>query len=399
MDTQRKIQLAGVYLHSLLEDVVPFWERHAVDRQFGGFLTSLDRDGTVIDTDKGVWQQARFTWLLAELYNNVGPLGGEHVSDQRRAAWLELARHGADFMSEHCFDPSDCRMWFQVTQDGRPLRKRRYVFSESFASIAYGELAKATGSDHDEVKAIETFERFVEHNQRSLGEAKFTNVRPTRGIGFPMIMLATAQELRESIGLADADQLIDEAIEAIRNFHIKEELRCVMETVGTEGEVLDHFEGRTLNPGHAIECAWFILREAQHRQSQELTKLGCQILDYMWERGWDREHGGILYFVDLKNLPIQEYWHDMKFWWPQCEAIIATLWAYLLTGEERYAEWHQQIHDWTHQHFPDGEHGEWFGYLHRDGRLSSALKGGLWKGPFHIPRMQLVCWKLLETNR
>ncbi len=148
-----------------------------------------------------------------------------------------------------------------------------------------------------------------------------------------------------------------------------------METVGLDGEIIDHFDGRTLNPGHAIEAAWFILAEARHRDDDELTRLGTTMLDWMWRRGWDEEYGGILYFRDLQGLPVQEYWHDMKFWWPQNEAIIATLLAYRVTGEPRYAEWHRQVHDWAYRHFPDPEHGEWFGYLHRDGRLSVTAQG------------------------
>lgn len=381
--TGRRAELIGTYRDGLLADTVPFWTQHGVDRECGGFLTALHRDGTVVDTDKGVWQQARATWLFGELYNHVEP----------RPEWLELARHGGRFLDEFCVDAQDGRMWFQVTREGRPLRKRRYAFSESFAAIAYGELAKATGEEAYAKKAIEAFQGFVSHHP----ESKFTATRPTRGLGFPMIMVVTAQELRESIGMPDADRWIDRGIDDLRRYHIKPDIRCVMETTGLDGELVDHFDGRTLNPGHAIECAWFLMQEGKCRGDDDLIRLGCQMLDWMWERGWDKEYGGILYFVDVGGLPVQEYWHDMKFWWPQNETIIATLMAYLLTGENKYAEWHQQIHDWTHQHFPDREHGEWFGYLHRDGRISSPLKGNMWKGPFHLPRMQLACWQLLES--
>ena len=57
------------------------------------------------------------------------------------------------------------------------------------------------------------------------------------------------------------------------------------------------------------------------------------MLDWMWRRGWDEEYGGLFYFRDLRGLPVQDYWHDMKFWWPQCEAIIATQLAWTLTGD------------------------------------------------------------------
>ncbi|MCA9175200.1 MAG: AGE family epimerase/isomerase [Planctomycetales bacterium] len=391
MDAQRQAELLTTYRDGLLHDTLPFWTRHCVDREYGGFMTSLHRDGTVIDTDKGVWQQGRFTWLLGELYNNVEP----------REEWLELAELGARFLDAHCFDPSDGRMWFHVTRDGQPIRKRRYAFSESFAAIAYGELAKATGDSRYADKAIRTFQNFLDHNLNPQNtQPKYTATRPMRGLGFPMITIVTAQELRDSIGLDDADQWIDRSIEDIRQLHLKQDIRCVMETVGPSGELIDHFDGRTLNPGHAIEGAWFIMLEGSRRGDDALVQTGCRMLDWMWERGWDREFGGLLYFVDVNGLPVQEYWHDMKFWWPHNEAIIATLLAYLLTGDAKYANWHRKVHDWTYAHFPDREHGEWFGYLHRDGSVSSPLKGNLWKGPFHfhMPRMQLTCWKLLEQH-
>ena len=218
-----------------------------------------------------------------------------------------------------------------------------------------------------------------------------------KSIGLPMIMLATAQVLRETLGDPIYNEWIDRCIQEIRNDFLNFDFEAVMETVGPNGELIDHFDGRTLNPGHAIECAWFILHEAKYRGNDaEFIKMGTTMLDWMWKIGWDEEYGGIFHFRDVKGLPIQEYWHDMKFWWPQCETIIATLLAYQLTGEEKYARWHNMIHDWTYRHFPDPEYGEWYGYLHRDGQISAPLKGNVWKGPFHIPRMQWYCWKLLE---
>ena len=191
---------------------------------------------------------------------------------------------------------------------------------------------------------------------------------------------------------------IDGFIDDLRVF-VKDDIRCVMEQVALDGSIIDHIAERTLTPGHAIEGAWFILHEARRRCGDaELTGLGLRMLDYMWERGWDDEFGGILYFRDVHGKPVQEYWQDMKFWWPQNEAIIATLLAYIQTGEEKYAGWHRQVHHYAHQHFHDPEHGEWFGYLHRDGRISVPLKGNQYKGPFHLPRMQWYCWQLLENR-
>ncbi|MFT5128383.1 MAG: N-acylglucosamine 2-epimerase, partial [Rhodothermales bacterium] len=219
---------------------------------------------------------------------------------------------------------------------------------------------------------------------------------PAKGLGPPMILLVTLQELRDTIGL-DVTARIERIIDEVRRDFLKPDLRCLMETVAPDGGIIDHYDGRMLNPGHAIECAWFLLLEGQYRDDDALIRLGTDILDWMYERGWDREHGGLLYFVDLNGLPVQEYWHDMKFWWPHNELINASLLASVLTGEPRFAEMHRQAHDWAYRHFPDPEHGEWYGYLHRDGSIASRAKGNLWKGPFHMPRMQLAGWQLLKT--
>jgi len=379
--------LASDYRKSLLEDTLPFWLPECVDREHDGYLTCRDRDGTLLDDDKSVWQQGRFAWLLATLYNTLEP----------REAWLEASSCGIRFLRRHCFDV-DGRMFFQTTRQGQPLRKRRYFFSECFASMAYAAYAKASGDEEIAHEARVLFAKCLEYyRDPGLLEPKFTDVRPTKSIGTPMILLNVAQQLRATIGLDDAQSLIDGFIAEIRDDFLKPELECVMEQVAPDGGVVEHFDGLTLNPGHAIECAWFILHEAGLRDDKNLLELGCRMLDWMWQRGWDEEYGGLFYFTQLRGDPVQEYWHDMKFWWPHNETEIASLLAYKLSKDPKYARWHQQVHKYSRTTFHDPRHGEWFGYVHRDGRRSSTIKGNLWKGPFHLPRMQWYCWHLLQS--
>ena len=382
-------ELRDFYRDQLLNDTMSFWLDRAVDSEYGGFFTAFDRDGALVDTDKSVWAQGRFTWLLGELYNNL---------EQKNEAWLRWAEQGGCFLRDFAFDSEDGRMWFHLTREGYPIRKRRYSFTESFAALAFGELALATGSEEYASLARRAFRAFIGAGLAPRSEPKFTNTRPTRSIGFPMIAIATAQQLRESIQLEDANDWIDFGIDQIERYHLHDDIQCVMEQVGFQGERLDHFDQRTLNPGHAIEAAWFILAEGIFRDDEKLIATGRKMLDWMWPRGWDPQHGGILYFVDVDCKPVQEYWHDMKFWWPHNETIIATLLAFLATNDPKYASWHFQVHQWAHEHFHDPQYGEWFGYLHRDGSISSTLKGNLWKGPFHVPRMQWVCWQLLDNH-
>jgi len=375
------------YKKGLLEDCIPFWIKYSIDRKDGGFMFCLNRDGSVIDTDKGVWQTGRFTWLLATLYNDIEP----------KEEWLKLAKHGVDFLTRYCFD-TDGRMFFQMTRDGKPVRKRRYVISESFAAIAYAALFKATGEEDYARLAHSCFKTYYKYTTTpGMITPKFTKYRQMKGMGGPMIGIVTAQELRKNLNDDSYTRYIDEWIEEIKTDFIDHERQAVLETVGPNGEFIDHFDGRMLNPGHAIEGAWFIMEEARLRNNdQELANLGITMLEYMWKIGWDEQYKGIFYFRDVKGLPVQEYWHDMKFWWPQCETIIATLYAYYHSGNQKYAEWHKMIDDYVFQLFPDPEYGEWFGYFHRDGRLSVPLKGNIWKGPFHVPRMFYKAWQILE---
>ena len=389
----RLAELRATYSRGLLESTVPFWLGHGLDREHGGLLTGLAEDGAVIDTDKAVWLQGRAAWTFATLYNTI----------EKRPEWLAASKHCLDFIRAHCRGPGG-KLYFTVTRDGRPLRMRRYVYSECFAAIGSAAYARATGDAHARQEALEYFATYLHHSFTPgvMPPKTDSGSRPMKGVAPHMIAIVTAQEIRALLGDvmvmgATCTEWIDRSLAEIERDFFKPELGALMETVAADGAILDTFDGRTLNPGHALECAWFILHEAKHRgRDPRLLRLGLAILDCMWDRGWDREFGGLLYFTDLRGLPVQEYWAEMKFWWPHNEAEIATLLACQLTGDAKYATRHTLVHNWSHRVFADPVHGEWFGYAHRDGRISTRLKGNTWKGPFHLPRMQWYCGRLAQ---
>ncbi|MBK8913665.1 MAG: AGE family epimerase/isomerase [Phycisphaerales bacterium] len=421
MQPDRAARLRDLYADALLHDVVPFWMRHSVDAECGGFFTQLARDGSLYGTDKPVWLQGRETWLFATLFTQIEP----------REDWLRLARHGADFLDRHCFAPGG-KMYFCVTRDGRPLRMRRYVYSEVFAIIAFAALAKAENSPQRRRRAIEVFDSFVRHLRTPglLPPKVDPATRPGKALSPLMCLLNVANTLIETAppeacsgsppdarsapsrtgsSAADArsdtpgvdhvarfERLIDETIDEIFRDFVKPDRNAVLEAVRPDGGPIDGPDGRVMNPGHAIECAWFIMDVARRRGDSALLRRAAALVDVAFERGWDREHGGLLYFVDVDGHPATQLEHDMKLWWPHNEACIAALMAFRETGEPRYAEMFETLHAWTFDHFPDPEFGEWFGYLHRDGSVSTPIKGGMWKGAFHVPRGLLMCRTLLD---
>ena len=374
------------YRDDLVNDIMPFWLKNGLDRVNGGVYTCVDRDGSLIDSTKSVWFQGRFAFVCSFAYNTIA----------NNPEWLAAAKSTIDFIEAHCFD-TDGRMYFEVMADGTPLRKRRYVFSESFAAIAMAEYAKASGDMTYAQKALDLFKdirKFVA--TPGYMEPKYLPSLQAKGHSLVMILINTASRIRNVISDPVLDQQIDESITSLKDF-MKPEFNALLETVGTNGEFIDTINGRLINPGHCIETAWFLLEEAKHRGwDKELTAQALQILDWSWEWGWDKQYGGIINFRDCKNLPPQDYSQDMKFWWPQTEAIIATLYAYEATGDDKYLIWHKQISEWTYAHFPDDECGEWYGYLHRDGTVAQPAKGNIFKGPFHIPRMMIKSFELCK---
>ena len=373
------------YKQDLTQNIMPFWLKNGLDKEFGGIYTCLTRNGHLMDTTKSVWFQGRFGFSGAFAYKIV----------EKRPEWLEAAKATLDFIEEHCFDP-DGRMFFEVAADGTPLRKRRYVFSESFAAIAMAEYALATGDAEYARKALDLFKR-MRHFLRTPGilEPKYLPAVQAQGHSITMIMVNVASCIKKVISDPELDAQIEESVYALKNYFMHPEFKALLETVGPKGEFIDTINGRTINPGHCIETAWFLFDVAAGMGgNKELVDMALTIFDWSWDWGWDNQYGGIINFRDCKNLPCQDYSQDMKFWWPQTEAIIASLYAYKLTKDEKYLKRHKVISDWTYAHFPDAEFGEWYGYLHRDGTVAQTAKGNIFKGPFHIPRMMVKGYML-----
>lgn len=378
---------AESYKKDLTENIMPFWMEYGLDRENGGVYTCVNRDGSLMDTTKSVWFQGRFAFICSFAYNNV----------EKNQEWLDAAKSTLEFIEKHCFDEQG-HMYFSVTAEGKPLRKRRYVFSETFAAIAMSEYALATGDQHWAKRAIQVFE----DTQRFLATpgflpAKFEEDVKLQGHSIVMILINVGSCIRKVVDDPKLTQQIDDSIDKLKKYFIHPEFKCLLETVGENGEFIDTNMTRTINPGHCIETSWFIMEEAKLRGwDKPMFDLALQVFDWSWDWGWDKQYGGIINFRDCKNLPSQDYSQDMKFWWPQCETIIASLYAYLGTGDEKYLYRHERISEWTYAHFPDAEYGEWYGYLHRDGTVAQPAKGNLYKGPFHIPRMMIKGYMLCQ---
>lgn len=380
-------EISGRYRRALLDDVIPFWMDHSPDPEFGGYFTSLDRQGTVYDTDKFVWLQGREIWMFSHLYNNV----------EKRQEWLDMALHGADFLERYGCD-SEGSFYFSLTREGKPLVQPYNIFSDCFAAMAFGELFKATETERYGEIALRTFKNILRRADNPKGQwsKTFPATRPMKSFSLPMILSNLAGIIAHLPDSRLTDKIMGDCIHEVMDIFYNEEFGLVLENVMADGSFSDSYEGRLINPGHAIEAMWFMMDLATYKGDRGLAEGAKEITLRTLEKGWDTEYGGIFYFLDVLGKPLQQLEWDQKLWWVHIEALIALAKGYRLTGDRKCLEWFEKVDSYTWGHFPDPDYGEWYGYLNRRGEVLLPLKGGKWKGCFHVPRGLLQVWKMLE---
>lgn len=361
-----------------LKSILKFWMDNAIDYENGGIYTCLDREGNIYGEDKSVWFQGRSLWTFSKAYNII----------DKNEEYLKCAKNIFEFLPK-CTD-ADERMFFTVTKDGRELQKRRYYFSETFAAIGCAQYYKATGDESAKQMAIKYFNVAYEcfKGIRKTQPKINTQNSDTKALSPVMIMLSTSQTMRSCIS-EKYGEIAKECLDEILNggFLTKEAL---LESVSCEGKANNTPSGRVVNPGHSMECAWFLMMEGLITDNNEAISKAKEIIDITYPLGWDKKHGGIIAFTDVKGEPPCQLEWDMKLWWPQCETIIALSMAYHIFKDEKYNKMCKKLEKYVKKHFVDTRYGEWYGYLHYDNSVSTTLKGNIFKGPFHIPRLYMI---------
>ena len=380
-------KMAELYKNELLENVVPFWLENSIDSEYGGFFTCLDRKGKVYDTDKFIWLQARQVWLFSMLYNKV----------EKKQSWLDCAIQGAEFLKNHGHD-GHFNWYFSLSKDGSPLTQPFNIFSYVFSAMAFAQLQLATGIDEYGHIALESYKKVIErqYNPKGIYNKAYPNTRNLKNFALPMILCNLSLEMEHLLGQDEVEQTSVKIIDEIMNVFYRPELGLILENVNTDGSFSDTFDGRLINPGHGLEAMWFVMDLAERFKRPELIEKAAAITLKILDYGWDKKYGGIYYFMDVKGHPPQQLEWDQKLWWVHIETLISLLKAYKLTGSKVFLEKFELVHEYTWNHFRDSQYGEWFGYLNRQGDVSLDLKGGKWKGCFHVPRGLFQCWQTLE---
>jgi len=316
---------------------------------------------------------------------------------EQRPEWLETAAHGAAFLRQHGMDEGG-NWHFSLTREGRPLVQPYNIFSDCFAAMACSQYGLAAGDDEARALAERTFRNILARQDNPKGQwnKAVPGTRPLKTLAMPMILANLSLELEWLLDEETCQGALDDCVEQVFGLFLDEGSGLLREAVAPDGSPVDCFEGRTINPGHGIEAMWFLMDIAARRGDDDLIErcvdTALRILDF----GWDRDYGGIFYFLDADGHPPLQLEWDQKLWWVHLETMVALLMGYRLTGRQACRARFEEVFEWAWARFPDPEHGEWYGYLDRRGEVLLPLKGGKWKGCFHVPRGLYLCMREMQ---
>ncbi len=384
-------ELAKYYRKYLLDDIVPFWEERAVDKEHGGYYNCFDRKGRLYNDIKCGWFVGRDMYMFSALYNNIG----------KRPEWLEAANVGRRFLTEKAMNKSG-RLNYYMTREGLAIEAENSIFTDHFAVKGLFEYIEASGREEDIPLAKSMFNNLTRNLSDQAVLAKECHDARFRKHAINFMTLIVAMEGKRLFG-DEMKPIIDTRLHDSLYTFIDDAEKAPLEYVSTEGKPLYRDEGRVVDPGHTMESLWFSMKEGVERNDRDIIERASSIVDWVIERAWDKEYGGFYQNVDvfdivpekqfLKNryVDIDVAWSD-KIWWVQSEALYTLALSALLTGNERHFEYFMKLHQYCKDYFSDPEFGEWYGILRRDGSVLDDRKGFELKGFYHIPRcvMQLV---------
>ena len=371
------------YKKNLQECVIPFWVKYSPDRINGGTYSCLNYDGSVYDSKKYVWLLARSAWMFSKLYNTY----------EKNPEFIKIAKSNLDFIDKFATDVNG-EYYFGLCNDGRPASYRSEIYDSVFTMLALVEYSKAELNEKNIAKAKLIYSDI---RDRVLWNIDTSTVLPRLScLADLMILIDMAVKIYE----VEPDQqyldVLQKVVSRIKK-HFYPEKKVLLETVSCDGtDLFEWTEGRFCSPGHSIEVAWFLLHAIEYISDDSLQIWLLEILESSLELGWDKEYGGIYNYIDVMDLPGIFIESQTKLWWPHAEAIYAIMLAYKKTGDSKWIDWLDKVHNYAVEHFVDEQNGGWYGFCDRYGNLINKAKGSHSKGFFHVPRALLYSIQLYE---
>ena len=372
----------------LQDDLIPYWYKHGIDMELGGFTNCIQDDGTQITDDKYMWSQGRGLWTFAHYCQHY----------DRGDTPRQITEKTRDFLLEHARDEKG--EWaYRLSRTGERLERSTSIYGDIFAAYGLHECARALKDDETFDVAVATMRRVMER----IRQPDFTDVAPFElkpGYKLQGVFFLTLSVLTPLLEDRPDPQFEDDAawcVHRIVDKHMDPTRKLNVEMLDPDDGPADFAQGRDYVPGHGVECAWILMLEARRKNDDELLRKALTILRWHLEVGWDEECGGIFWWLNIDGEePFEKNW-TYKLWWPHAESLLACILGYELSGESWCMEWYWKMHEYSFKTFTDRESGEWHQRMDRHGNLTTETLVLPVKDPFHLPRAVMFCIESLDA--
>lgn len=396
-------QLRDRFHRELFDHWLPFWERHGIDHELGGFLCGLDYDGALVHADKFVWFQGRGIWIYSFLYNHF----------QAEPRFLEIARKTKDFLLRHAIQPDGA--WASVlSRDGRCLAMAQGdPYGAYFAVEGLFEYAHAADDAEALKMALELYRKLYRDGTRP--EVEFSGAGGPGFIpqGFWMVNLRIATQFLRRNQADDIESIANQCVSAIIDRHFDAEAGLTCEYVRPDGRRPPGME-HLCNFGHSIETFWMVLDEANRRSDQRLVEIAIERIRKHLESGWDETCGGLIHAVNggrkdyvwpTENPPGTELefrfrgeYNYMKTSWALDEILIATLRVLEVQPAAWAKEYFARALQTLDEKFSRRAHGQPTNMLFAD-REMTAQPHSTRQDNYHRPRALMACLLALAPEK
>lgn len=425
MNDQIKKQLKenrDFYVSHIKNVLLPYWLNRCVDEEYGGYFTAFTPDGKELrNTNKYTWSQGRVGWSFSRLAGTKSDI----FSEGERAHMLALAKTGCDFALSHSVTPEQtCHL--VVDRCGVPLEAGPGLgtigntFADSFISMSLAAYAETASAPEMLEKAFTLYKSIEERTERGAFSVVPNPVPPGfEMLSIYMIMVNLTNELHRALSFFGDSRAI-EVEKAGKRYcehvltHFAQPEGVLLEQVRTDGGPADNLLGRYLCPGHSVETMWFTAVSCARRGETQNEKKALDLLWNTYQLAKDTEYGGLYYFLDKaggkptgqltypedhKMAALYEQDWTIKLWWSHTETLFGLLLGYIRTGETKWFDEYQVLHEYIFRTFPNPnlEVGEWLMLRDRYGNpIESAVGAVPLKCPYHTFRNLLMSIELLD---
>jgi mannobiose 2-epimerase len=378
--------------NDLRQNVLPFWVRHVVDEEHGGFHGFVTDDLRVDPlAPKGGVLNARILWSYSAALRRYGD-----------PVYRRMADRAFECLLERFWDEEHGGLYWMLDHSGRPIADRKQVYNLAFGLYGLAEYHRATGRPEALARAVRLYEAIERHAADDgcggYWEARARDWSPLADVRLSEKDRNAPKSMNTHLHILEAYtnllRVRDDArprgrLRALVEVHLD---RIVDPATHHLRLFFDeHWApiGRTVSYGHDIEASWLLTEAARRLGDPGLlaraTEAALGIARVTLAEGFDHEHGGV--FAERGE---DGHLDDEKHWWMQAEAVVGFLNAYELTKDEAFLEAAERTWSFIDRFLVDHAHGEWRWRVRRGGSAVPGLpKVEPWKCPYHNTRAAL----------